>query len=263
MSKIVAALLFPLLMNFSGPALAGDDLAADDSPPADMVSAPSSDALRNHLSKRDDTGIRGQVASFYATRDFKPAWIDPHVNGEVDDVLSHAGDQGLRPQDYSVSAKLKGADREIARTEALFRYAYDVRLGRVAPGRVYKDVRLPPSTFDFGWMLSQALAHHSVPAMLAALPPPQPEYRGLVAALQRYRDVVTAGGWPAVTAKNTAGLAHRLALEDSAFSEIIDPSDVDVAAAVTRFQERNGLPVDGHAGPATLKQLNIPASARV
>jgi len=39
--------------------------------------------------------------------------------------------------------------------------------------------------------------------------------------------------------------------------------DDKVAAAVARFQERNGLPVDSAVGPATLAALNVPIESRI
>ncbi len=262
--KIVAALSFPLLLIFAAPATAADDLDSTSAPFVDTTNnAVTRDQVRALLAKRDDSGIRGQVAAFYAARDFEPAWTDQDASNAVQDSLTHADEQGLRSQDYAVNDKLKGAAREIALTDAAFRYAHDVRLGRVTPRAVYKDVRLPGSTFDVGWLLNQALKHHNVPEMLAALPPQEPDYQGLVKALDRYRAVVAAGGWPTVKAKDAESLSRRLALEDTAFATIMEPSDADVAAALTRFQERNGLPADGQLGPATLKALNVPASARV
>jgi murein L,D-transpeptidase YcbB/YkuD len=259
--KIVAILSFLLLTNLTLPVHAADDAAAV--PFIDITTTVSQDDLRDRLANTDDAGIHGQVVAFYAARDYAPVWTDTGTVGQLEDVLAHADDQGLRRKDYAVDGNLPGPDLEIALTEALFRYAHDVHVGRVAPRTVYRDVRLPESSFDLGPPLNDALKRGTLPTLLAALPPRQPEYRGLVVALAQYRAIAKAGGWPVVKAKDPDSLAHRLALEDIDFATVVDPTMMDLAAAVSRFQERNGLPVDGQAGANTLKALNVPVSARI
>jgi len=227
-----------------------------------------------------------QLLAFYASRDFKPAWsgsTSATSRAEaVRSVLEHADAQGLRSDDYmSALSKWDGAPEDgadaakydLAMTAALLRYARDVRIGRLDPGSVYKDVRLPKQDFDPTAALSAALKHRSIDDFLEELPPPQEEYRNLVAALAAYREIEAEGGWPSVPSKTAialdgtdsraAALMKRLAFEDSALATNPDASMSELREAVLRYQRRNGLNDDGKVGPEMLKMLNIPASYRI
>lgn len=228
-----------------------------------------------------------QLLAFYAARDFKPAWSGSSSAASraeaVRSVLEHADAQGLRSGDYMSalsqwdSAPEDGADAakyDLAMTAALLRYARDVRIGRIDPGGVYKDVRLPKQDFDPAAALGAALKHRSIDEFLEELPPQQQDYQNLVAALAAYREIDAEGGWPTLSTKSgialdgsdpkrAALLIKRLAFEDPALATNLEPSMADLREAVLRYQRRNGLNDDGKAGPEMLKMLNIPASYRV
>ncbi len=90
-----------------------------------------------------------------------------------------------------------------------------------------------------------------------------------------YQDLVDRGGWnmvpPGEVLKlgmrhpNVVALRRRLVvsgdLRETAGAD--DAFDSYVQAAVARFQERHGLPVDGVVGIGTLQALNVPAYVRV
>jgi L,D-transpeptidase YcbB len=96
-------------------------------------------------------------------------------------------------------------------------------------------------------------------------------------AVERYRGIVDAGGWPVIAAPLRPGsrgpavaiLRKRLAIEgDLSPAEAGDgPAsqgwDADLTAAVKRFQGRMGLRETGVVAGATLKAMNIPASVRL
>jgi murein L,D-transpeptidase YcbB/YkuD len=100
----------------------------------------------------------------------------------------------------------------------------------------------------------------------------------LEGAIQRYQQIVSNGGWPAIPGtrpiraedndERMGLLYRRLAMSgewrgrpsQSLFG--IDYSD-GLEAAVKRFQENNGLRVTGRADRATLQALNISANARL
>jgi murein L,D-transpeptidase YcbB/YkuD len=83
------------------------------------------------------------------------------------------------------------------------------------------------------------------------------------AAVQRYRAIVAAGGWPRVsTGADSPALRARLAAEgDLASAEAATPAAL--AAAIRRFQLRHGLRQSGRAEGETLKALAVPAEARL
>jgi murein L,D-transpeptidase YcbB/YkuD len=104
-----------------------------------------------------------------------------------------------------------------------------------------------------------------------------PAYQRLEAALQRYRALAAAGGWPEVPGGPTIRpdsddprlptLARRLAISgDLADDHVWVGSygyDTVLQTAVRRFQARHGLEVDGLIGPATLRALNVPVEQRI
>ncbi len=259
--------------------------SADDDPGTslqDIVSANDSD--KTPTSRQGI--VKAQVQAFYAARDFRLVWSGDDDADErvatVRQALEHADRQGLRPRDYlgdlarwDAGAKpgRDAADYDVALTTALFAYAFDIRMGRVEPRSVYKDVNLLVQDFDFAEGFTTALQRGSLGQFLKELPPPQSGYRWLVDALARYRAIAAHGGWPilpsstavALTAKNgkPSALAHRLALEDGAFAATPDPSDADLREALLRFQRRNGLEDNGKLTSDTLKALNVPVSYRI
>jgi len=259
--------------------------SADDDPGTslqDIVSANDSD-------KTPTTRpgiVKAQVQAFYAARDFRLVWSGDDDAQErvavVRQALEHADRQGLRPSDYLSDlarwgdAPMPGrdaADYDVALTTALFAYALDVRMGRVDPLKVYKDVNLPLQDFDLADGFATALRHGTIARFLEELPPPHPGYRRLVEALARYRGIAAHGGWPTVPSSaavalegkdgKPSSLARRLALEDSTFADTADPSDADLRESLLRFQRRNGLEDNGKLTAETLKALNVSVSYRI
>ena len=94
-------------------------------------------------------------------------------------------------------------------------------------------------------------------------------------AINKYRTINAAGGWPVVPANvklklgeihnNVRVLRKRLVISGdlSTTAGDSDVYDTWVDAAVRRFQERHGLPSDGVMGRYTYAALNIPASTRL
>jgi len=237
-----------------------------------LLSSAASQTAAKPSNKRES--VRIQLLALYDARDFAPIWSG---DSNADDraqiarfTLEHASEQGLNSSDYLTplaawkEPPAGGADAakyDIALTEAILRYAADVRFGRVRPNDVYKDVRVLPQTYEIAPDFEEAISHNRLDAFLASLPPPDPGYRGLVAALARYRAILAKGGWPSI--KGGKGLSRRLALEDPELAAIPAPTDDDVKGAVVRYEIRNGLNPDGKAGPDVMKALSLPASWRV
>lgn len=94
-------------------------------------------------------------------------------------------------------------------------------------------------------------------------------------AIYVYQDLVSRGGWNSVPADkelrigmrdpNVVELRRRLIISGDLRQSSGDPEAFDsyVQAAVARFQERLGLPVDGVVGANTFTALNVPASVRL
>lgn len=201
-----------------------------------------------------------QVLSFYLERNFAPAWRDETDILVARQALARAAEQGLRPLDYAVYGEPGTPEFDLAMTTAVLRYASDVRTGRLRP-TIYKDARLPEQNFDFVPALVRALNRHNLASLLDSLPPSRIEYRQLIGALAAYRAIAATGGWPAV--KNEQTLDARLRIEDPLLAAEPLPSAEAVKAALTRYQERNGLVADGKLGADTLRELNVPVTVRI
>lgn len=226
-----------------------------------------------------------QILAFYNARDFAPVWTGSDAAENMAQAvlaqLQNAYEQGLNPNDYVSQPLLKqppdggpaAAAYDLALTDALFRYASDVALGRVEAHAAYKDVRLPGHNLDIASLLANALARADLASLFAALPSPHPEYHELAAALARYRAIIALGGWPAVPVKDGISLdgndpvgkllVRRLAFEDPLLASNRRPSPTDVEMALVRYQIRNGLKADGKAERETLESLNVPPAVRM
>jgi murein L,D-transpeptidase YcbB/YkuD len=222
-----------------------------------------------------------RILRFYRARDFRPAWTgNPEAvkaAAEIEAVLARAHEQGLRDADYRVppAVPMPGNDAaafEIRLTDAVLRYARDVRVGRIGRNAVYDDVGLPAAKFDPAASLAEARNADTLSAFLAGLPPPDPEYGLLVAALAHYRAIAAKGGWPTLDGrapirpggkdKRLNTLIVRLAYEDAEFAAIAKPTASDLTEAIKRFQMRHGIDAAGFVGPETLAALNVPAKTR-
>ncbi|HET7085574.1 MAG TPA: L,D-transpeptidase family protein [Rhizomicrobium sp.] len=248
------------------------------------------EALRTALTERHASafadGAPDPLFDFYASRNFAPAWTGPDSDGNavaaVVSTLGHADAQGLQARDYSATARRwnalpeegsEVAAFELSLTSDLMRYAADVRLGRVNPAQVYKDVELPAATFEFVSVLNTALKRRRIEHFLADLPPSQPEYRGLAQGLATYRLRQSEGGWTKVPGGGEIpadpnnprfrALISRLSQEDPVLAANPTPPAEEVRDSVMRFQARNGLNVDGRIGGATLAALNVSIGVRI
>lgn len=256
--------------------------------------------IRDRLATLRDTGrleidgvILGRediLTEFYARRAWAPAWTDPARIAELTGLLAGAGDHGLEPEDFFLSRITadgaaaadpgRTADRDLLLTEALIRYGYQRRFGKVDPTELE-----PAWNFRRGFaddedpvmLLAAAIEAPSLAARLAEEIPGGPWYRQLQQALVRYRAIAAAGGWPQIGPgpvlrvgdrdARVAQLRERLRLEGDAAAggpaAEADLFDEPLAAAVRGFQARHALAADAEVGPATLRELNVPVSARI
>ncbi len=232
------------------------------------------------------------LAEFYARRDFRPVWQDPVRVQELLGLLEAAAGHGLDPADYFIGQlrDLIGrpgtepqavAERELLLTEALIRYGYQRRFGKVDPASqepAWNFARSFAAGIDAAAALANALNAPSLAAHVESVLAEGALYRALRIALARYRAAVAAGGWPEVPAGPTlrpgdrdgrvAALRERLRRQPGFDAAMPEPEpaelfDTGLEQVVRSFQERHGLAADGVVGVRTLAALNVPASVRV
>ena len=265
-------------------------VSAAAAPPPDQIVR----QIRGALAASGDTApfdrlpVRHLLQTFYAARGFRPVWIDANGtnrNGRyLIETLRRADDEGLSPADYltaAIETRLQAqtaarlAELELTLSDALVRYATDVRFGRAAPKA--HDAKLfayERPVGDVG-ILATAADAADIETHLAGLPPDNPRYLRMKRALRRYREIATSGGWLSLPAGPTLKkgmnglrvelLRLRLSVSGDLASALIAPSyfEADLELAVRRFERRHGLEADGVVGSRTRAAMNVTAGQRI
>lgn len=232
------------------------------------------------------------LAAFYEQRAFRPAWSRGSNVEAFVSLIAHAEGEGLKSADYhwpklaqmlsqfegSLESDLQRVDLDLLLTDALLRYAYHLRFGKVDPARLNPE-----------WNLSRAMPGRDTLARLQAIIdaddlehalaeaiPRIPYYWHLKQSLRRYRTILEQGAWATVPSgpplklgmmdARVRVLRDRLgATGELGHSMVEDPRHFDqrLEGAVVEFQVRHGLATDGVVGPETLAALNVSVSARI
>ncbi len=162
---------------------------------------------------------RPATTALYVQRGFAPLWTtDRGPSAAVDRllrVIRRAGQMGLRPADYHLSAlealaedvspgradaqqARRMADVELLCTDAFLLLATHRLSGRVDPEAIDPEWSATRRAADVSAVLVEAARTGRIEQALAELDPPQAGYRQLRAALARYDSIEAAGGWPMV-----------------------------------------------------------------
>lgn len=264
-TRVTTFLLAALLL--AGPALADEALKAALAQPAVEVEQRVLD--------------RAALEAVYAPRHYDLLWTDSAKAEAVFKTLAAAAQQGLNPADYHVEAiaarlPARGQELDLLLTDALMRYAVDVRVGRVSPRQVKGFRYNRPQVLDPVAVVNAALAAPDLPAYLAALLPRSPVYQGLVQVLAKLRLLEATGGWPTLSdgrklepgdvSSRIIELRKRLAATgELGDAQLVEDRTYDSAlvAAVKAWQGRNGLDPDGVVGRGTRAMLNVPVEYRI
>jgi murein L,D-transpeptidase YcbB/YkuD len=288
--QLFAVLALAVLAYF-GPLVAHGVASADAS--TDSLRALVATGRLADLRWPDFSDYRGDVQSFYDASGYAPAWSR---NGQptpqaaaIIEILQQADFKGLGAEDYDASrwaARAKQLNQpdgvarfDLALTVCLMRYVSDLEVGRVNPKQVKFSIKEKNSRYDLAQFLRQDLVTASdLNAALAPVEPPYLGYQRALVTLRHYLELARQDSGeqlPVPSKKIEAGSpydgAARLAARLRELGDL--PADAAVAAgdlyqaplvdAVKHFQERHGLDADGVLGAQTVKQLNIPLSARV
>jgi murein L,D-transpeptidase YcbB/YkuD len=159
---------------------------------------------------------------------------------------------------------------------AVIRRLAMLQLGqRVRPSQVDPLWAIEPQHRDVAMELEAARKDGRLADWLKSLEPSHADYRRLAAERCRYGLIVEAGGWRSlpVSAPLKLGdedeavlaLRARLAIEGYVLAPTGPPSrfDIDLADQLRGFQRRHDLEEDGVLGPATRRELDVPAEDRL
>ncbi|MFT3930396.1 MAG: L,D-transpeptidase family protein [Spongiibacteraceae bacterium] len=232
------------------------------------------------------------VAQFYQKRHYEPAWIDPANITQLIREIENIRDDGLNPEDYSLSplrerfAQLIATEtvssEERAQFDLLATRAYLRSLGHLFRGKINPATLEPQWNFPRNDMMvhealemeSEGIERHTLAGVYERMRPQHIIYERARAALKNFRAISAAGGWPKIqtdivlkpgmTDPQIAILRQRL-LGNDANSRIENPELYDNAlvSAVKKFQREQYLSADGIIGAATLAALNVPIQTRI
>lgn len=239
-----------------------------------------------------------QISALYRQRAFQPVWYDGwQLRPEALTLLEYlrnASEHGLCGSDYLL-AELEGLLRiqaEFARhnlplapdnravldlflSQAFLTYATHMVEGQVDPALTHVDWRARRRKADLIKLLKYAIDSHRLAQVLEDLIPPHEEYRQLILALEKYREISARGGWPNIPAGPSIGVGgrdERLPLLRELLQRTGDMEENHLAtldydqqteAAVRLFQRRHGLVDDGVVGLKTLEALNVSVEDRI
>lgn len=224
-----------------------------------------------------------QLRAFYERRSWQPAWKDGDL-AALTTALDGVYADGLTPALYhraAIASLPPGAARDVLATDAFLLVAAHLGGGIVEPQFLLPAWCSPPRQLDLAAVLAAALDTSTLAETLRSVAPRHRGYQLLREALGALRDIERSGGWPTVgsgpllrigsAGARVAALRLRLAREPVRVSPVaylrvsLDSEQFDAAldAAVRHFQSRHGIVVDGIVGPETVRELDVPAEARV
>ena len=227
------------------------------------------------------------LADFYGARDYRPAWNRSDQVERLLKVTEDSSAEGLVPEDFHLTLlrelarpgaleQLSASRRlgaEIRLSDALLRYVYQIRFGRLDPVAVNPAWNHRPAVPAETLIRSmESVASAADPAReLAALAPRPFFYENLRRALDDYRggdhlknlSPIPSGEILARGSRDPRVVLVRERLRllgDHAAADPDDPKrfDADLRKSLITFQRRFGMTADGVAGPSTLAALNRP-----
>ncbi len=246
------------------------------------------------ISDRQLTQI-GIVFPFYSQRQFEPLWIKQgkltSLAYELRFEIRQVADDALNPESYHLAlmeaffenyekklaagSPLEGvelAELELLLSDAYFRMALELDLGRVDPSLLKAKWGIPRKTQskDYGVLLTQAAQDQDLRTVLISLYPNTPSYRkGKLRLRQLEEYAQKQGTWKPIKSDRSVRLGEsnsilpqvrdRLAFWGFSPKDVTkDPKLYDslLLDQVQAFQVQRGLKADGILGQSTLVALN-------
>lgn len=225
------------------------------------------------------------LAAFYRDRQFEGIWSgrsDTRRRNALMAAFADAAAHGLPADRYNpdrLMEQIRAAQTpaqqgamEVELSRLFLQYARDVQTGVLTPSRVVSEIkRKVPYRSRLGTI--QAFAQSNAAGFLRSLPPSSPEYTRLMREKLRLEQMLGQGGWgptvragslkPGAAGDQVVALRNRLIAMGYLERTATQTYDASIQAAVQRFQQAHGLAIDGEAGAATMRQINVSMGNRL
>jgi murein L,D-transpeptidase YcbB/YkuD len=257
------------------------------------------DAIRKAIADRATDARTGTLDRLYRAADYAPIWTDAVGRPGRDAIealvlLRNVSADGLKPGDYSFQELDRAASAlraiaapspssvasfDVGLSVSVLRYFRELHSGRVDPRTIGFRINTPADDHDYVSLLQSALSTHAIASAADGLAPPLVLYRALRRMLARYRGLaadpdLNSFQLSAVVVRpgdvylDAEQLRKRLiALGDLPATSVRTGApqvyEGALVEAVSHFQMRHGLSVDGILGPETRAALIVPLSWRV
>jgi murein L,D-transpeptidase YcbB/YkuD len=241
---------------------------------------------------------RKGLPNLYEQNNYSLFWIT--TNGpspaayEMVEIIRDSDNEALNTQDYNIeeidntltridSDKKSGnsydeedlAELELLLSNAFLTYGHDLHYGRVRAEQINLELLSGEKPVNITQLLVQATTNDDVKGTLNTLMPKYPMYGKLKVSLKEYKEIAANGGWQpypygekfkkGARGNRVIALRERLKatgeLDPSTTNSEVFDETLDIA--VKKYQERNGLYVDGVVGKSTKEALNVPVDVRI
>jgi murein L,D-transpeptidase YcbB/YkuD len=241
---------------------------------------------------------RNIIMKFYRDRNYRLGWFKdekllPQAQTFID-VVNKAYREGLDPNDYKVkdfnqmftrfaqagkddsTRYLLKQEIDVALTASFMNYASDFYRGTVNYKKLDNiEWSVRKNKIKLNKALETILKERDSRYPYYQFEPLHEEYNRLRTALQQYRDIRKAGGWPKIEgvtklklgdSSTVVPLLRKRLLPQNRWN-VTGPNqyifDQELANAVMDFQSRHGFKPDGALGPNTLKAMNVSIDDRI
>ena len=222
-----------------------------------------------------DAASGSPAETFYEINGWAPVWNKSQEDALLS-VLDERARHGLDRLTFIKKGNNRGAQREIALTEAVLAYASALSNGLLNPNDLYEIYSIPRPEQDLVSGLADALSNGSLEEWLQNLAPQDAEYAALSRAYLDARELAKASSDTTIeegslirigdSDPRVPGIARALVdgnyLERSGSSRSQNTYTTRMAEAIEQLQSERGIAVDGIVGPDTLEALNTSPADR-
>ena len=273
--------------------------------PIEVIRAAIDSLLRGSPPSSIDADTWRHVRGLYRNNEGNAYWmtskgLDRQRAGQLSNVVVASVEDALNPAELPVAAAIEALDvvrgrqtptaQEMARADVLMTALYagiaeQLLVGHVDPRSVSQSWYIDPVEERVDSAITRMVRSPRLDQALDSMRPRHEAYTALRTELERYRGIVTAGGWkrledkgPPLSPGEKAPAARLTALRDrlraggflanQARTTKGDTTagsvyDAELAGAIAQFQARHGIVVDSILGAETVAALNVPADYRL